>query len=350
MSLAATVWAWRQNTHGTTALIVLLRIADRVWDDGLCWDSHADIARSCQLSPRAVYDALKSLETGGLITRTKRSNGKQRLTDKIQVNLTRVVLFEDGPMTELASRIDTESASSVSEEEAGSAPNSHLAQNGAERAATHIPLRDTVKSTVEPAHAQEPDDEQRPARQDHGSANGLDVIAARIFDAGTDKHRSKCQDDPRKIMFALRDAQERGDDPNQVAEAMVACLTSGDQLKADGRYAINPARYIDDNRWKIWIGRAASAPASRDLDLTVAPITEIEFDGHVYAVPPGGQSHRIGSYDLPGVQRQIAIMDRWETRRLHDWDGGKWGPAPGSEGCRLWPSVLERYRYEGKPA
>jgi biotin operon repressor len=109
-------WAWKQTTvPGPTALLVLIALAEDVREAGVSYLSHAQLAEKCHLSTRAVYDALKALEAEGvaLIERSKRSNGLKRLPDRIQLRLSRVVLFENGPepeVTEYAIRDETKIA------------------------------------------------------------------------------------------------------------------------------------------------------------------------------------------------------------------------------------------------
>jgi uncharacterized protein YdaU (DUF1376 family) len=178
------------------------------------------------------------------------------------------------------------------------------------------------------------------------SQPSLDVLAARIFDAGTEKHRERCRNDPRKIKWALRDAVARGEDPVKITAAVMAWITSGDQRKEGGRYAASPASFIDDNRWVNWVGCGPDAPASQDLALTETPVTEVIYEGRTYEVPPGGNPHKIGNYERPGIQVQFRIMDDWNPRRLSTWNEKKWGPPPGHPECRLWPSVLARFPHE----
>lgn len=323
MSLSATIWAWRQKTTGSTAKYVLLALADRVRGQGRCSPTHAEIASDCQLSTRAVFDALKSLEADGLITRTKRSNGKQRFADMIQVNLSRIVLFENGPdseCTENASWEEAESANRTVQIASGSAP--PPAAN-----ATPLPIREDPieKEKIEPQR--EPD---------------LSVLAARIYDSGTDRHRDLCKGDPGKIRWALRDAVERGDDPVRVTDAMVAFVTSGDQQKPER--SVSPVTAIRDGRWLNWVWRPINSAPPRDLSTEARPVTEITHDGHTYAVPDGGQTKPVGTWEHPGLLKQLGIMQDW-NKRIFNWQP-RWGTPPGAEGCRMWPSVLERFPHE----
>ena len=356
MSFAGITWAWDQPLGSANARLVLVYLACRTGDDGQCWPSQETIATKCNMSPRAVYDALKYLEAEGKITRTRRMVKGVRTSDLISIQFTRHVIFEHGPdiprnpsesatrdddeVTESATTVekaDTESANRASELPASPAgsPESHshvapkLPAGGARESPVESPEERKTPGTVEQPPAREVD---------------LSVLAARIFAAGTDVHRRKCGDDPGKIVYALRDAVARGEDPMRITSAMEALLTSGDQTKQGGKYASSPARLIDDNRWVHWVGRAANMP-SRDLDVQPAPVTEVTHEGVTYAVPPGGQSHKIGTYESPGIQRQMHILTLW-NRKLSDWDSKKWGPPPGAEGCRLWPSVLERFKHE----
>jgi hypothetical protein len=207
-------------------------------------------------------------------------------------------------------------------------PNSRLLPTQLAPNATHSPVR------IEPVEA----------AAAAATTRDLSVLAARIYDAGTEEHREKCGFDPSRIKWALRDAAARGDDPFVVTEAMVAFVTSGDQRKP-GR-ASHPHSTIDNDRWRKWIGKAPGHAPSRDLNVEPKPLTEITHDGVTYAIPKGGCQATVGTWESPGIKRQLMIMDRWKTMRLVDWDPVTWGPEPGKPGCRIWPSVLERVRCE----
>jgi hypothetical protein len=48
-------------------LLVLLALADRADDRGVCWPGKKDIARRCRVLPRAVQRSLRKLESAGVI-------------------------------------------------------------------------------------------------------------------------------------------------------------------------------------------------------------------------------------------------------------------------------------------
>jgi hypothetical protein len=90
---------------------------------------------------------------------------------------------------------------------------------------------------------------------------------------------------------------------------------------------------------------ALAAPlmdARRNLSAIAAsvltwPITEVEYRGVTFAVPPGGTPLLWGgSWHRPGVAQQLEWI---EKRRRFGWDE-KWGPEPECHDTRIWPSVI----------
>lgn len=93
MSVAASRWAWNVSeplSHGH--LLVLLVLADRADESGVCWPSQRSIARQARVSGPTVVAALKALEAAGLITREAqhRENGSRR-ADRYQLAIPGVV-------------------------------------------------------------------------------------------------------------------------------------------------------------------------------------------------------------------------------------------------------------------
>lgn len=75
MSIAALNWAWHQDCPNATAKLVLIALADRADDDGVCWPRMDTVAERAGVSPRQVSTHLKALEDMGLLTRKRRRRG-----------------------------------------------------------------------------------------------------------------------------------------------------------------------------------------------------------------------------------------------------------------------------------
>lgn len=71
-------WAWGIDLPPPTK-IVLLKLADRANDDGVCWPGQASMAHDCGMSERSVMRHLADLEKRGLILieHRKGENGRQ---------------------------------------------------------------------------------------------------------------------------------------------------------------------------------------------------------------------------------------------------------------------------------
>ena len=66
MSLLAISWAWQQDLPRHLK-VVLLALADRAHDDGICWPSVLDIARRCGVRSRTIRYHLNTLRDRGLL-------------------------------------------------------------------------------------------------------------------------------------------------------------------------------------------------------------------------------------------------------------------------------------------
>lgn len=78
MSLRATVWAWSVTAGSPTAKLVLFALAEHADEVGLCWPSIARLHRHTELSERAIRNALRDLETAGLIVTETRDGQPSR--------------------------------------------------------------------------------------------------------------------------------------------------------------------------------------------------------------------------------------------------------------------------------
>lgn len=325
MSRDCYTWAWKQDAGSSTNLLVLLCVADRADQNGRCFPSQAWIAGKCGLSPRAVYDALKALEGRSLLSRTKRTSAAGRSSDLIQLTLSKLVLFEHGPPEEDTETAPTKTAGGV---EGPLAPGATTPPHDVRE-----PPAGGAKDTV-----------SYPREESPGGPGAFDydVLGAEVFAACGAEIQEKLGGECRRIIFALRDAHARGGDPRVIAAATIAFVTHGDQLKRDPSKRTMPNRFIDDNRWVHWVGREPDGKPTRTLDTSAKRLTEIEFEGKTWAIPPDGEQDKIGSYASPGIQLQLSMLDRWNKvdREPHRWET-KWGPAPGRPGCLLWPAVLE---------
>lgn len=75
MSVDATRWAWRQDCGRATSKLVLLSLADRADDKGVCYPSIQRLERDTCCDRKTVMSALRQLESAGLISAQK-VNGK----------------------------------------------------------------------------------------------------------------------------------------------------------------------------------------------------------------------------------------------------------------------------------
>jgi hypothetical protein len=75
MSAAASAVAWEKIKGGHVsgvAALVLLKLADRADDDGLCWPGHKRTAADCNINVRTARRSIASLEASGLLRQEAR--------------------------------------------------------------------------------------------------------------------------------------------------------------------------------------------------------------------------------------------------------------------------------------
>ena len=77
MSLDATIWAWKQQIRPSHKLI-LLSLADRAGADDTAWPSKKQLEFDTGIERKTVMDALRQLETVGLIEDTGSRKGPTR--------------------------------------------------------------------------------------------------------------------------------------------------------------------------------------------------------------------------------------------------------------------------------
>jgi hypothetical protein len=82
MSARATFWAWSKIEKGLcktpATAIVLLKLAHRADERGVCWPGHERVAQDCNLSERGVRAALIWLEKDGLMLVERRKDRSGR--------------------------------------------------------------------------------------------------------------------------------------------------------------------------------------------------------------------------------------------------------------------------------
>jgi Helix-turn-helix domain len=87
MSIKAMVWAWAQDIT-TTETLVLLALADRANDEGLCWPGQEGLASKCKLTRETVNRNIKRLEVLGKLRVIHRKDEAQRqITNAYQLCL-----------------------------------------------------------------------------------------------------------------------------------------------------------------------------------------------------------------------------------------------------------------------
>jgi hypothetical protein len=71
MSIEVMTYVWKNSPSKSGRLLVLLALADRAHDNGICWPGVNELAKKARLGPRQVERALKELEADGEIERPK---------------------------------------------------------------------------------------------------------------------------------------------------------------------------------------------------------------------------------------------------------------------------------------
>ncbi len=78
MSLVAMNRIWDRSTQTGTPLVILLALADRADEDGICWPGVDWIAQRARLQPRQARNVLRALEESGEIRTINRKGGRYR--------------------------------------------------------------------------------------------------------------------------------------------------------------------------------------------------------------------------------------------------------------------------------
>lgn len=65
MSIRIMSEVWEHSRHGGAHLLLLLKLADRANDDGVCWPGHTSLAKAARISRRKAIDKLAEIEESG---------------------------------------------------------------------------------------------------------------------------------------------------------------------------------------------------------------------------------------------------------------------------------------------
>lgn len=88
MSVQAIDWAFSVRTSKATSKCVLIALANRANEDGICWPSQKRIAHETEMSVDSVQRRLRELESDGLIARQRRNGqGGQRISDLYKLRM-----------------------------------------------------------------------------------------------------------------------------------------------------------------------------------------------------------------------------------------------------------------------
>jgi len=98
MSFKAMAWAAKCRTGGSTKKLILLLLADRANDDGICWPSLATIADDAELTPECVCRNVSILEKAGFLKKKKRSGAGKYKNNEYHLRVDQLInsqLIED---------------------------------------------------------------------------------------------------------------------------------------------------------------------------------------------------------------------------------------------------------------
>lgn len=90
MSFKVMSWASEQVTGKTLSKFILMMLADRSNDEGVCWPSVERLARETEMSERSVVRHIASLEELGLLTVLRRNKGKEKKSNVYQLMIPEV--------------------------------------------------------------------------------------------------------------------------------------------------------------------------------------------------------------------------------------------------------------------
>jgi hypothetical protein len=65
MSIAIMTDVWDKSKHKSTELLILLALADRANDDGICWPGHTSLSKRGRIARRQIINVLNELSESG---------------------------------------------------------------------------------------------------------------------------------------------------------------------------------------------------------------------------------------------------------------------------------------------
>ena len=106
MSFKAMTWAVKIKTGSPTKKLILLLLADRANDDGMCFPSIETIAKDCELGATAVKTNIKTLAKAGFLRIEKRRDGGAWLRNLYHLDLNCSDICHDEGVGHEASMVD----------------------------------------------------------------------------------------------------------------------------------------------------------------------------------------------------------------------------------------------------
>ena len=281
MSVAAIKWARGVRTGDGPAKAILWVLADAADEHGYCFLGHQSIAERADLKRRCVGLKLQHLETLGLITRSRRSDGSgHRTSDHIQLNLAALGAQDALRKQEVQSVQD--------------APRDEEPKRTTGRAYAHD------RSSLSARGAQEAISEATREAKEGGGAKKKPPLKAEItalveaiwsITPKASRERSSRSD----LTTAVEGAFKRGRSAADMKAGLEGYFRSEGTTKDGGKFAKGVHRMIERDRFEEFIPQAVvSVPRSPD-------------------------------------EEWRSRLKRHATSQF--WDTTDWGPLPGKLGC-----------------